>query len=141
MTILDHSLTFDTKTAVCCPLVVAKNYNPKVLLRTLPQIKWYMKIVWKDEPEVEKTMIRPDFQITKPVIYFLTLCPPLHSFRWETNPAYCDKVKQTPPYNHGTRLVDLIDMAVLDFLMSQFLQLFLYVKLELLKNNIFFINK
>ncbi|XP_011476755.1 extracellular serine/threonine protein kinase FAM20C [Oryzias latipes] len=38
--------------------------------------------------------------------------------QWETNPAYCDKVKQTPPYNHGTRLVDLIDMAVLDFLMS-----------------------
>uniref|UniRef100_A0A3P9M2D9 FAM20 C-terminal domain-containing protein n=1 Tax=Oryzias latipes TaxID=8090 RepID=A0A3P9M2D9_ORYLA len=38
--------------------------------------------------------------------------------QWETNPAYCDKVKQTPPYNDGTRLVDLIDMAVLDFLMS-----------------------
>ncbi|KAG8007153.1 Extracellular serine/threonine protein kinase FAM20C [Nibea albiflora] len=38
--------------------------------------------------------------------------------QWETDPAYCDTVKQTPPYNHGTRLVDLIDMAVLDFLMS-----------------------
>lgn len=39
--------------------------------------------------------------------------------RWEKDPAYCDTVKQTPPYNHGTRLVDLIDMAVLDFLMGQ----------------------
>lgn len=39
--------------------------------------------------------------------------------RWEKDPAYCDTVKQTPPYNHGSRLVDLIDMAVLDFLMSQ----------------------
>lgn len=39
--------------------------------------------------------------------------------RWEKVPAYCDTVKQTPPYNRGTRLVDLIDMAVLDFLMSQ----------------------
>lgn len=39
--------------------------------------------------------------------------------RWEKEPGYCDTVKQTPPYNHGTRLVDLIDMAVLDFLMSQ----------------------
>lgn len=39
--------------------------------------------------------------------------------RWEKDPAYCDTVKQTPPYNHGTRLVDLIDLAVLDFLMSQ----------------------
>uniref|UniRef100_A0A672Y319 FAM20 C-terminal domain-containing protein n=1 Tax=Sphaeramia orbicularis TaxID=375764 RepID=A0A672Y319_9TELE len=38
--------------------------------------------------------------------------------QWETNPAYCDKVKDTPPYNQGTRLVDLIDMAILDFLMS-----------------------
>ncbi|XP_058508504.1 extracellular serine/threonine protein kinase FAM20C-like [Solea solea] len=38
--------------------------------------------------------------------------------QWQKEPAYCDKVKQTPPYNHGTRLVDLIDMAVLDFLMS-----------------------
>ncbi|XP_024127602.1 extracellular serine/threonine protein kinase FAM20C [Oryzias melastigma] len=38
--------------------------------------------------------------------------------QWETNPAYCDKVKETPPYNHGSRLVDLIDMTVLDYLMS-----------------------
>ncbi|XP_044186100.1 extracellular serine/threonine protein kinase FAM20C-like [Thunnus albacares] len=38
--------------------------------------------------------------------------------QWEKDPAYCDTVKQTPPYNHGTRLVDLIDMAILDFLMS-----------------------
>ncbi|XP_041813394.1 extracellular serine/threonine protein kinase FAM20C-like [Chelmon rostratus] len=38
--------------------------------------------------------------------------------QWEKDPAYCDTVKQTPPYNRGTRLVDLIDMAVLDFLMS-----------------------
>ncbi|XP_011602005.2 uncharacterized protein isoform X1 [Takifugu rubripes] len=38
--------------------------------------------------------------------------------QWEKVPAYCDTVKQTPPYNRGTRLVDLIDMAVLDFLMS-----------------------
>uniref|UniRef100_A0A8C8GC92 FAM20 C-terminal domain-containing protein n=1 Tax=Oncorhynchus tshawytscha TaxID=74940 RepID=A0A8C8GC92_ONCTS len=37
---------------------------------------------------------------------------------WEKNPDYCDTVKQTPPYNQGTRLVDLIDMVILDFLMS-----------------------
>uniref|UniRef100_UPI003AADD8BF extracellular serine/threonine protein kinase FAM20C-like n=1 Tax=Centroberyx gerrardi TaxID=166262 RepID=UPI003AADD8BF len=37
---------------------------------------------------------------------------------WEKDPAYCDTVKQTPPYNHGSRLVDLIDLAILDFLMS-----------------------
>ncbi|XP_061605859.1 extracellular serine/threonine protein kinase FAM20C [Phyllopteryx taeniolatus] len=38
--------------------------------------------------------------------------------QWEKDPAYCDTVKETPPYNHGTRLVDVIDMAILDFLMS-----------------------
>ncbi|XP_053708292.1 extracellular serine/threonine protein kinase FAM20C [Synchiropus splendidus] len=37
---------------------------------------------------------------------------------WETDPDYCDQVKQTPPYNSGTRLVDLMDMVILDFLMS-----------------------
>ncbi|XP_057673088.1 extracellular serine/threonine protein kinase FAM20C [Corythoichthys intestinalis] len=38
--------------------------------------------------------------------------------QWEKDSTYCDTVKQTPPYNHGTRLVDVIDMAILDFLMS-----------------------
>ncbi|KAG7247808.1 hypothetical protein CRUP_037794 [Coryphaenoides rupestris] len=38
--------------------------------------------------------------------------------RWEKEPAYCDTVKKTPPYDQGTRLVDLMDMAVLDFLMG-----------------------
>ncbi|XP_029294360.1 extracellular serine/threonine protein kinase FAM20C-like [Cottoperca gobio] len=38
--------------------------------------------------------------------------------KWENDPAYCDTVKQKSPYNYGTRLVDLMDMAVLDFLMS-----------------------
>ncbi|XP_041720332.1 extracellular serine/threonine protein kinase FAM20C [Coregonus clupeaformis] len=37
---------------------------------------------------------------------------------WQKNPDYCDTVKQTPPYSQGTRLVDLIDMVILDFLMS-----------------------
>ncbi|KAM6957852.1 extracellular serine/threonine protein kinase FAM20C-like [Aplochiton taeniatus] len=37
---------------------------------------------------------------------------------WEKNPGYCETVKQTPPYNLGTRLVDLIDMVILDFLMG-----------------------
>ncbi|XP_056304016.1 extracellular serine/threonine protein kinase FAM20C [Danio aesculapii] len=37
---------------------------------------------------------------------------------WETNSNYCDTVKKTPPYDRGTRLVDVIDMSILDFLMS-----------------------
>ncbi|XP_062845396.1 extracellular serine/threonine protein kinase FAM20C [Trichomycterus rosablanca] len=37
---------------------------------------------------------------------------------WETTPKYCDAVKKTPPYDRGTRLVDLIDMTILDFLQS-----------------------
>ncbi|KAJ0058217.1 hypothetical protein NL108_009113, partial [Boleophthalmus pectinirostris] len=38
--------------------------------------------------------------------------------QWEKDPDYCDTVKKTPPYDQGTRLVDVIDMAILDFLMS-----------------------
>ncbi|KAM9391738.1 extracellular serine/threonine protein kinase FAM20C-like [Pholidichthys leucotaenia] len=38
--------------------------------------------------------------------------------QWEKDPNYCDTVKQKPPYSQGTRLVDVIDMAILDFLMS-----------------------
>lgn len=49
----------------------------------------------------------------------MTLPVDLLASRWEKEPNYCDTVKQTPPYSYGTRLVDLIDMAVLDFLMSQ----------------------
>lgn len=58
-------------------------------------------------------------------IVYLPECPVTVFFRWEKDPAYCDTVKQTPPYNTATRLVDLIDMAVLDFLMSLLFQLFI----------------
>ncbi|ROL40724.1 Extracellular serine/threonine protein kinase FAM20C [Anabarilius grahami] len=37
---------------------------------------------------------------------------------WETDNNYCDSVRKSPPYDRGTRLVDLIDMSILDFLMS-----------------------
>ncbi|NWI61979.1 FA20C kinase, partial [Todus mexicanus] len=37
---------------------------------------------------------------------------------WELNPNYCTQVRQTPPYDRGHRLLDLIDMTVLDFLMG-----------------------
>ncbi|XP_068178253.1 extracellular serine/threonine protein kinase FAM20C-like [Antennarius striatus] len=38
--------------------------------------------------------------------------------KWESDPDYCSGVKTTPPYNKGTRLVDLMDLVVLDFLMG-----------------------
>ncbi|XP_048377022.2 extracellular serine/threonine protein kinase FAM20C-like [Stegostoma tigrinum] len=38
--------------------------------------------------------------------------------KWEVNPSYCDHVQKTPPYKHGSRLLDVIDMTVLDFLMG-----------------------
>ncbi|NXK07233.1 FA20C kinase, partial [Herpetotheres cachinnans] len=37
---------------------------------------------------------------------------------WELNPNYCTQVRETPPYDRGHRLLDLIDMTVLDFLMG-----------------------
>ncbi|KAG5854286.1 hypothetical protein ANANG_G00036200 [Anguilla anguilla] len=35
---------------------------------------------------------------------------------WEVNPFYCDTIKQLYPYNSGNRLLNIIDMAILDFL-------------------------
>ncbi|KAJ8246405.1 hypothetical protein GJAV_G00267380 [Gymnothorax javanicus] len=35
---------------------------------------------------------------------------------WEVNPFYCDTIKQLYPYNAGNRLLNIIDMAILDFL-------------------------
>ncbi|XP_064171247.1 extracellular serine/threonine protein kinase FAM20C [Anguilla rostrata] len=37
---------------------------------------------------------------------------------WEVDPDYCDEVKQTPPYDSGTRLLDVMDMTIFDFLMG-----------------------
>uniref|UniRef100_A0A8C1XTB4 Family with sequence similarity 20 member C, like n=1 Tax=Cyprinus carpio TaxID=7962 RepID=A0A8C1XTB4_CYPCA len=38
--------------------------------------------------------------------------------QWETDSNYYDSIKKTPLYDRGTRLVDLIDLSILDFLMS-----------------------
>ena len=37
---------------------------------------------------------------------------------WETDPEYCDIVKDVSPYNQGRRLLDVIDLAIFDFLMG-----------------------
>ncbi|XP_075941428.1 extracellular serine/threonine protein kinase FAM20C-like [Anarhichas minor] len=37
---------------------------------------------------------------------------------WESEPDYCSTVTKTPPYDRGTRLVDFMDLVVLDFLMG-----------------------
>ncbi|XP_048186691.1 extracellular serine/threonine protein kinase FAM20C [Perognathus longimembris pacificus] len=37
---------------------------------------------------------------------------------WEVDPDYCEEVKQTPPYDRGHRILDIIDMTIFDFLMG-----------------------
>ncbi|XP_046937566.1 pseudokinase FAM20A [Lynx rufus] len=37
---------------------------------------------------------------------------------WEVNPLYCDTVKQIYPYNSSRRLLNIIDMAIFDFLIG-----------------------
>nr|XP_040047246.1 extracellular serine/threonine protein kinase FAM20C [Gasterosteus aculeatus aculeatus] len=37
---------------------------------------------------------------------------------WEVDKDYCDEVKKTPPYDRGTRLLDVMDMTIFDFLMG-----------------------
>uniref|UniRef100_A0A8D0CBN4 FAM20 C-terminal domain-containing protein n=1 Tax=Salvator merianae TaxID=96440 RepID=A0A8D0CBN4_SALMN len=38
--------------------------------------------------------------------------------QWELDDNYCSEVRQTPPYDDISRLLNLIDMTVLDFLMG-----------------------
>jgi len=37
---------------------------------------------------------------------------------WETDPEYCEHVKDVSPYNQGRRLLDLMDLSIFDFLMG-----------------------
>lgn len=37
---------------------------------------------------------------------------------WEVDPDYCEEVKQTPPYDSGHRVLDIMDMTIFDFLMG-----------------------
>ena len=37
---------------------------------------------------------------------------------WEKNPRYCEKIKRKSLYRQGRRLLDLMDMAVFDFLLG-----------------------
>jgi hypothetical protein len=43
----------------------------------------------------------------------------LLTLRWELNPLYCDTVKQIYPYNNSDRLLNVIDMAIFDFLIGR----------------------
>ncbi|XP_053309326.1 pseudokinase FAM20A [Spea bombifrons] len=37
---------------------------------------------------------------------------------WEINPSYCELVKRVPPYSNGTRLLNIVDLAIFDFLIG-----------------------
>uniref|UniRef100_A0ACB8EM69 Pseudokinase fam20a n=1 Tax=Sphaerodactylus townsendi TaxID=933632 RepID=A0ACB8EM69_9SAUR len=37
---------------------------------------------------------------------------------WEVNPLYCNTVKEVYPYSSGNRLLNIIDMAIFDFLIG-----------------------
>lgn len=47
------------------------------------------------------------------------LAPGLLPHRWEVNPLYCDTVRQIYPYSSSGRLLNVIDMAIFDFLIGE----------------------
>ncbi|XP_029359475.1 extracellular serine/threonine protein kinase FAM20C [Echeneis naucrates] len=59
--------------------------------------------------------------------------------KWETEADYCSTVKKTSPYNKGTRLVDFMDMVILDFLMSN-MDRHHYETFEKFNNNTFLLH-
>ncbi|XP_029140867.1 extracellular serine/threonine protein kinase FAM20C [Protobothrops mucrosquamatus] len=58
---------------------------------------------------------------------------------WEVDPDYCEEVKQTPPYDRGTRILDIMDMTVFDFLMGN-MDRHHYETFEKFGNNTFIIH-
>ncbi|XP_050058641.1 extracellular serine/threonine protein CG31145 isoform X2 [Aphis gossypii] len=38
--------------------------------------------------------------------------------KWETDPNYCELVRNVPAYNSGRRMLDIMDLSVFDFLMG-----------------------
>ncbi|KAI5088878.1 extracellular serine/threonine protein kinase FAM20C [Silurus meridionalis] len=58
---------------------------------------------------------------------------------WEQTPTYCNAVKKTPPYDQGTRLLDIIDMTILDFLQNN-MDRHHYETFEIFGNNTFLLH-
>ncbi|NWW37040.1 FA20A Pseudokinase, partial [Panurus biarmicus] len=42
---------------------------------------------------------------------------------WEVNPLYCNTVREIYPYSNSNRLLNIVDMAIFDFLIAQLLLL------------------
>jgi len=59
--------------------------------------------------------------------------------KWETDPDYCDVVKNVQPYNKGRRIFDVIDLAIFDFLMGN-MDRHHYETFKLFGNNTFAIH-
>lgn len=38
--------------------------------------------------------------------------------RWEVNPLYCNTVREIYPYSNSNRLLNIVDMAIFDFLIG-----------------------
>nr|XP_060633043.1 extracellular serine/threonine protein kinase FAM20C-like [Anolis sagrei ordinatus] len=58
---------------------------------------------------------------------------------WELDENYCTGVRETPPYDKTSRLLDLIDMTVLDFLMGN-MDRHHYETFQKFGNNTFFLH-
>lgn len=57
------------------------------------------------------------------------------------NPFFCDTVKQMYPYNSGNRLLNIIDMAIFDFLISRFSYFIVfYMRIDTFAIRLIFVN-
>nr|XP_033789595.1 extracellular serine/threonine protein kinase FAM20C-like [Geotrypetes seraphini] len=74
-----------------------------------------------DQIEGSMALFLPDKTLAKRVSFRNPWRRSYHKSKkaeWEMNSDYCVQVEKTPPYDHGTRLLNLIDMSILDFLMG-----------------------
>ncbi|KAL2297817.1 hypothetical protein Nmel_016382 [Mimus melanotis] len=76
--------------------------------------------VTKEILEVTKNEVLQSVFFVSPAsnVCFFAKCPYMCKTEWEVNPHYCNTVREIYPYSNSNRLLNIVDMAIFDFLMG-----------------------
>lgn len=121
-----HNLCFVSKCDYYCDTTHA-------ICGTPTTIKGSMQVFLPDDEEVPRDHVRSPYRrwfdyfkyhfvtlIGKPFWKFRTYSKRSQIAVWQSDNGYCDwKVKQLQPYANGRRILDLVDMHILDYLMGE----------------------
>ncbi|XP_056153095.1 extracellular serine/threonine protein kinase FAM20C isoform X1 [Lampris incognitus] len=87
-------------------------------LKLIMTLQNYGQALFKPMKQTREQQTPPDFFYFSDFERHNAEIAAFHLDKWEVDPDYCEEVKQTPPYDRGTRLLDIMDMTIFDFLMG-----------------------